>query len=155
MTETAVALDKQRFDAFVAIGRTALGTALTGAAPVPALAVARQLGIAAADAWMCFDIYKAYFDKDLSERELVDMLGTTGMIVLVGGIASYGTMKVAQSLLNEWLTIFPLGGWLLSGMMTGSSSLLLGLAWMTFVEDTYLKHCPGELPSGTIDITVE
>ena len=80
-------LQKMRYDSLVKITRAMCGAALSGAVPTPTLELAKQLGISVADAWMCFDIYRAYFGKDLSQQDLARMLQTTGVVVLGGGIA--------------------------------------------------------------------
>ena len=64
-------LEKMRYDSLLKIARTMGGAALSGAVPTPTLELAKQLGISIADAWMCFDIYKTYFGKELSKRELI------------------------------------------------------------------------------------
>lgn len=81
-----VDLQKMRYDALLKITRTMGGAALSGAVPTPTLELAKQLGISIADAWMCFDIYKTYFEKDLTKQDLAGMLQTAGVVIL--GVAS-------------------------------------------------------------------
>ena len=75
-------LEKLRYDSLLKITRTMGGAALSGAVPPPTLELAKQLGISIADAWMCFDIYKTYFENDLTKRDLSKMLQTTGVVIL-------------------------------------------------------------------------
>lgn len=135
-------LQKMRFDSLVKITRTMGGVALSGAVPTPTLELAKQLGISIADAWMCFDIYKTYFGKDLSKQDLARMLQTTGVIVLGGGIAGYVGIRLAQALLSEILEHVPIANSLVTGVAFGSSTLIVGLAWLSIVEQSYFRQSP-------------
>ncbi|MFW5691140.1 MAG: DUF6958 family protein [Chloroflexota bacterium] len=139
-TPPARPIERRRADAFLRIGQNALGTSLAAAVPTPALELTKMIGIAAADAWMFYDIYRIYYDERLSASKLKDMLGTAGVIVFTGGVFSYGALKISQSLLGEFLNIVPVFGWMISGVMTGASSVTLGLAWMAFVEAQYREE---------------
>lgn len=128
---------KLRYDALLKITRTMGGAALTGAVPTPTLELAKQLGISIADAWMCFDIYKTYFEKDLTKQDLGKMLATTGVVILGGGIAGYVGIRLAQALLNELLEQIPIANTIISGIAFGSSTLIIGLAWLALVEQSF------------------
>lgn len=130
-------VERKRGDALIRIGQNVVGTSLTAAVPTPALETTKMIGIAVADAWMFWDIYKVYFDQRLSARRLVDMLGDAGIIVLSGGVIGYGVVKVSQSLIGELLNLVPLVGWAINGAMTGMSTAAIGLAWMVYVEEQF------------------
>ncbi len=133
-------LQKMRYDSLIKITRTMGGAALSGAVPTPTLELAKQLGISIADAWMCFDIYKTYFGKDLSKQELARMLQTTGVIVLGGGIAGYVGIRLAQAVLSEILEQVPIANSLITGIAFGSSTLIVGLAWLAIVEQSFFER---------------
>ena len=137
-------LQKMRYDALIKITRTMGGAALSGAVPTPTLELAKQLGISIADAWMCFDIYKTYFGKDLSKQDLARMLQTTGVIVLGGGIAGYVGIRLAQAVLSEILEQVPIANSLVTGIAFGSSTLIVGLAWLSMVEQSFFERSGGE-----------
>ena len=122
------------------ITRTMGGAALSGAVPTPTLELAKQLGISIADAWMCFDIYKTYFDKDLSKQDLARMMQTTGVIVLGGGLAGYVGIRLAQALLSEILEQIPIANSIITGIAFGSSTFIIGLAWLAIVEQSYFER---------------
>ena len=130
-------LQKMRYDALFKILRTMGGAALTGAAPTPTLELAKQLGISVADAWMCFDIYKTYFEKELTRQDLGRMLQTAGVIILGGGIAGYVGIRLAQALLKEILEEIPIANTIISGIAFGSSTLIIGMAWLAIVEQNF------------------
>lgn len=137
-------LDKMRYDALMKITRTMGGAALSGAVPTPTLELAKQLGISIADAWMCFDIYKTYFDKSLTKSDLAKMLGTTGAIALGGGIAGYIGIRLAQALLSEILERIPIANSIITGIAFGSSTFIIGLAWLALVEQSYFAQLSDE-----------
>ncbi len=130
-------LQKMRYDSLLKILQTMGGAALTGAAPTPTLELAKQLGISVADAWMCFDIYKTYFEKELTRQDLGRMLQTAGVIILGGGIAGYVGIRLAQAVLNEILDEIPIANTIISGIAFGSSTLIIGMAWLAIVEQNF------------------
>lgn len=136
-------LEKMRYDSLLKITRTMGGAALSGAVPTPTLELAKQLGISIADAWMCFDIYKTYFEKDLSKQDLGRMLQTSGVVVLGGGIAGYVGIRLAQALLSEILEEIPIANSIITGIAFGSSTFIIGLAWLAIVEQSYFAR-PGD-----------
>lgn len=131
------AIQKKRYDAFLKITRTVSGAALSGAVPGPTLELAKQLGISIADAWMCFDLYRNYFDKELSSQDLAKMLQTTGVVVLGGGIAGYVGIRLAQAVLSEFLENIPIANSIVTAVAFGSSTLIIGFAWLAIVEQQY------------------
>ncbi len=137
-------LQKMRYDSLIKITRTMGGAALSGAVPTPTLELAKQLGISIADAWMCFDIYKTYFGKDLSKQDLQRMLQTTAVVVLGGGIAGYVGIRLAQAVLSEILEQVPIANSLITGIAFGSSTFIIGLAWLSIVEQSYFQQDTGE-----------
>jgi hypothetical protein len=130
-------LERKQADAYTRIAQNVLGTSLTAAVPTPALELTKALAISVADAWMFYDIYRIYYDERLSSQRLQDLLGDAGIIIMTGGIISYGALKISQGFMSEFLNKIPVIGWVASGALTGSSSLLLGLAWMAFIESQY------------------
>ena len=137
-------LQKMRYDSLIKITRTMGGAALSGAVPTPTLELAKQLGISIADAWMCFDIYKTYFEKDLSKQELSKMLQLSGVVILGGGIAGYVGIRLAQAVLSEILEQLPIANSLVTGIAFGSSTLIIGLAWLSIVEQSFFEQSSDE-----------
>jgi len=139
MTKTKT-IERKRAEAVLRITRTAFGTALGGAVPTPALEFAKEIGIAAADAWLMYDIYRIYNDEPLDFSRLQETLGTAGMIVMTGGAVSYISLRIGQGVLNEVLNAVPILGWSLRGIVTGATTVTIGVAWLAFVEDTYRRQ---------------
>ena len=137
-------LEKMRYDSLLKITRVMGGVALSGAVPTPTLELAKLLGISIADAWMCFDIYKIYFEQDLTKRALSNMLRTTGVVILSGGLAGYVGIRLAQALLSEILDQIPIANAIITGIAFGSSTFIVGLAWLAIVEQSYFAQSPDE-----------
>lgn len=137
-------LEKLRYDSLLKITRTMGGAALTGAVSTPTLELAKQLGISMADAWMCLDIYKTYFDTDLSKQELGKMLQMSGAVILSGGLVGYVGIRLAQALLSEILEQIPIANSIITGIAFGSSTFIIGLAWLAIVEQSYFAQSTDE-----------
>ncbi len=133
-------LDQKRLDAMLRITQNAIGTGLAGAVPMPAMETAKQLGIAVSDAWMFWDIYRIYFNEQITSEKLSDILNKAGMIIVTGGVVSYATLRVSQGILGGILSFIPVAGWLLSGALTGSSSLIAGVFWTGLIESYYMAE---------------
>jgi len=131
-------LQKKRYDSFVKVMQTVGGATLTGAVPTPTLEIAKQLGISIADAWMCLEVYRYYFGETLSKQKFSQLLQTTGVIVLGGGIAGYAGIRLAQLILSEILEEIPIANSIITAIAFGSSTFIIGLAWLAIVEQNYL-----------------
>lgn len=133
-------LQKKRYDCLLKITRTMGGVALSGAVPTPTLELAKQLGISITDAWLCLDIYRAYFGKDLTKGDLTRMFQTSAVVLLGGGIAGYVGIRLAQAALSEILDQIPIANSLITAIAFGSSTLIIGLAWLSIVEQSFIEQ---------------
>lgn len=129
---------KKRYDSFVKVIQTVGGATLTGAVPTPTLELAKQLAISVADAWMCLEIYRYYFGENLSKQKFNTLLQTTGVIILGGGLAGYAGIRLAQIILNEILESIPIANSIITAIAFGSSTFIVGMAWLAIVEQNYL-----------------
>jgi uncharacterized protein (DUF697 family) len=133
-------LQKKRYDAFIKVMQTAGGSTLTGAVPTPTLEFAKVLGISIADAWMCFEIYRYYFGESLSQQKFTDLLQNTSVVILGGGLAGYAGIRLAQAILSEILDVIPIANSIITAAAFGSSTVMVGLAWMAIVEQGYIEQ---------------
>ncbi|MYD08833.1 MAG: hypothetical protein F4X02_02200 [Chloroflexi bacterium] len=137
-------LQKKRYDCLLKITRTMGGVALSGAVPTPTLELAKQLGISITDAWLCLDIYRAYFGKDLTKGDLAKMFQTSAVVLLGGGIVGYVGIRLAQAALHELLEQLPIANSLITAIAFGSSTLIIGLAWLSIVEQSFIEQAGDE-----------
>lgn len=133
-------LQKKRYDSFVKVIQTVGGATLTGAVPTPTLEIAKQLAISVADAWMCLEIYRYYFGESLSKQKFSELMQSTGVIILGGGIAGYAGIRLAQAILSEILEVIPIANSIITAIAFGSSTFIVGMAWLAIVEQNYLLH---------------
>lgn len=138
-------LEQKRYRALRRIGLTSMGTAITGAIPAPAFELAKQLGIALANAWMFVDIYEIYFDEELSADKLLDSLGAAGLIVVTGTVVTLSVTAAAQSAIDGLLSLIPIVGWIAAGALASTTTVTFGLAWIAFVETLWADQHP-QLP---------
>lgn len=131
-------LDQKRLDAMLRIVQNAVGTGIAGAVPLPAMETAKMVGIAASDAWMFWDIYRIYFNDSPTSEKLAEMLNKAGMIIVTGGVVSYTALRVSHGILDVFLSVIPVGGWLISGALTGGTSVVAGLFWTGLIESFYM-----------------
>ena len=82
-----------------------------------------------ADALVFSQIYQAYFDEELDEESLKDLLVQTGIALAVGGGLAYISIKLTEGLITEVLNFIPIVGWAVSGTITASVTLTFGTLW--------------------------
>jgi hypothetical protein len=134
----------------MSIGVAAMSTGAASGVPTPVVEVAKQAGIAAADAAMCVKIWQIYLDETLTASDLFDHLSEAGIVAAVAVGIGYGGVKLAEGIVAEAMNILGPVGWLLSAGVTASVTTAVGLAWMLFVEQVYrdritsqgLRHQP-------------
>jgi hypothetical protein len=110
------------------------GTGSVSAAPTPGLEFPKQAFVGLADALVFSNIYQAYFDEDLDEESVKNMLQQTGVAVAVGGGVAYVSIKLTEGLLAEILNFLPGVGWLISGAITASMTVIFGALWATMCD---------------------
>lgn len=132
-------LGKKRLDAAIAIATYAVGSGTASAAPTPGGELPRQLLLTASDILMYTKIWKTYFEEDLSEKTIVEILTELGLVSAVGAGAAYIVGKATTAALKEltnWLG--PLG-WGFTAAIAGSFSGLFGAAWALYCDNLYLQ----------------
>lgn len=134
-------LNKKRRAALLKIAFTASSTFAASLSPTSALETVKQISLSVVDALMCYEIYKIYFDDEPSVQNLSNMLGASGIILVGGGLASHTVLRISQSFLDEVLNCAP-PLMILSGVLSGSGSVTIGLAWMYYLEKKYSATSP-------------
>lgn len=109
-------------------------------APTPTIEIPKQVVLGFADITMCLMIWKTYFKEELSEKDLLEMMGGASLIVLAAGGTGYVIAKGASGLLHEVLNAAILPGWLISGVVAASGTAVLGAAWIWFCDKKYQER---------------
>lgn len=125
-------------EAMVRIVRAAVGTTISRAIPSPAPALAKEISITLADAWMLYDVYRVYYEEPPTTERLVELLESAG---LTPGTAAgfYGGLRAVQAALARLVGAVPYVGWLLAAMVTCAATLALGTLWQMFLEEVYRR----------------
>ena len=136
-TQLEAELEKKRMTALLCLFGAALATGASSALPTPVLEVPKQLALGAADAGLCLTIYQIYFGDVVTGRDLLALLQEAGLVTVISGAVGYAGVKVLQGMFDEAANLLTLPGFLLSGTITASETLLIGALWMLYCEDRY------------------
>ncbi|BAZ06920.1 hypothetical protein [Calothrix sp. NIES-3974] len=135
-------LGKKRLDAALAIATYAVGSGTASAAPTPGGELPRQLLLTASDILMYTRIWKTYFEEDLSEKNVVEILTELGLVSIVGAGAAYIAGKATTAALKELTNLLGPLGWGFTAAIAGSFSALFGAMWTLYCDNLYLQQNP-------------
>jgi hypothetical protein len=124
-------LSRRRWQACSAL-LTGIGASGAGAAVphfIPGVGVVKHTAIATADLVMLGAIYTVYFGERPEDEQLWVMLVKANALVVVGGVLTYGTIKIMDWAVDELLQFVPIVGQVASGVISGSVSATLGAFW--------------------------
>ena len=133
-------LGKKRLDALWTIARYAAGGGAISAVPVPGQEVSKQIALTASDILLYTTIWKIYFEEDLSNKQLLEMLAELGLITIAAAGTAYIAVKSTTVLLKEISNLFGPVGWGVAAAITGSVTGLLGAAWLWYCEGLYSER---------------
>jgi hypothetical protein len=132
-------LYKKRRNALRVLLGAAATTGAASAAPTPGLEGPKQASIAIGDVVLMASIYNVYFDDDIGIETVKDMLTELGFVAAVSGGLAYGGVKATEAILSEVLNWVPVIGWIVSGVITASVTLTVGVLWL-WACDTAMRQ---------------
>lgn len=135
-------LGKRRLDSASIIMTCALGNASVSVAPTPGIELPKQFLMSASDVLMYARIWKIYFEEDLSNKNIVDMLTELGFVCAVGAGTGYVVSKVSTAILKEITNWTGPLGWGITAAIAGSLSGLFGAAWALYCDNLYSQKHP-------------
>ncbi|MEA5572247.1 hypothetical protein [Calothrix sp. UHCC 0171] len=134
-------LGKKRLDTTLAIATYAVGSATAAAAPTPGGEIPKQILLTASDVLMYTKIWRIYFEEDLSNKSVVEMLTELGLVSAVGAGSAYVISKASAAILKEIANWTGPIGWGIIAAIAGSLSGLFGAAWALYCDNLYnQKH---------------
>ena len=136
VTMSELTLQKKQRKSLALILEFALGSTAASSVPTPAFEVSKQIVLAAADVTLCWKIYALYYDEDLSIENIVELLKRAGIIASVGSVLLYTGARTGQGLADEVLNLSGIGT-LVSGVIAGSSTTLVGLAFLAWINNAW------------------
>ena len=135
-------LGKKRLDTISIIVTCALGNASVSAAPTSGGELPKQFLLTAGDVLMYSRIWKLYFEEELSNKSVVEMLGELGLVSAVGVGTGYVVSKVSTAVLKEIINWTGPLTWFVIATLAGSLSGLFGAAWALYCDNLYLQKYP-------------
>jgi hypothetical protein len=128
---------QKRNKAAIAILAAAVGTGVVVLNPAPNLDLAKQVFITIADVAMCIMLWDIYFDEELSQKNLQSILSELCLITLSSIVTAYILAKGLTALMNVLVLLLGGLGWLISGIVAGITTGLLGMGWTFYCDDWY------------------
>lgn len=128
---------KKRIEAVLAIAGYAASGGAVSALPSPGAEMPKQFVLTAADIGMYTLIWKIYFEEDLSQKNLLEILAELGMVTIGAMGTAYVVAKVSTAILSEINDWFGPIGWGVKAAIAGTLSSLFGLAWTLYCDNLY------------------
>ncbi|BAZ50121.1 hypothetical protein JMG10_42085 [Nostoc ellipsosporum NOK] len=133
-------LGKKRLDTAVAIATYTIGSGTASAVPTPGVEIPKQLLVTASDILMYTNIWKIYFEEDLSKKELLEILAQLGLVAIGATGTAYIVTKASTAILKEITNWTGPLGWGVTAAIAGSLSGLFGLAWGLYCDHLYSQR---------------
>jgi hypothetical protein len=130
-------LGKKRLEAALAIASYAVGSGAASAAPTPGVEIPKQLILTASDILMYTNIWKIYFEEDLSSKGVLEMLAEVGIVVVAATGTAYIVAKGTTALLNEITDWLGPMGWGVSAAISSSLTGMFGSMWALYCDRLY------------------
>ncbi|QSJ18902.1 hypothetical protein JYQ62_09185 [Nostoc sp. UHCC 0702] len=131
---------KKRLDAAIAITTYAVGSGTASAVPTPGVELPRQLLLTASDILMYTNIWKIYFEEDLTSKGLLEILRELGLVTIGATGTAYLVTKATTAILKELSNWTGPLGWGVTAAIAGSLSGLFGLAWTLYCDHLYSQR---------------
>lgn len=130
-------LGKKRLEAALAIASYAVSSGAASAAPTPGVEIPKQLILTASDILMYTNIWKIYFEEDLSSKGVLEMLAEVGIVVVAATGTAYIVAKGTTALLNEITDWLGPMGWGVSAAISSSLTGMFGSMWALYCDRLY------------------
>lgn len=97
--------------------------------PTPSMETAKQLVVATIDGVLCLRLGKIYFEDDFGMWDLWKALRAGGGVVGLGGLATYGAVKLVDGLAAEAFNFGGPPGWALSAATAATATFAVRTAF--------------------------
>lgn len=141
--DTQRQLGHKRLNVLIAIAGYAAGGGTAASMPTPCMEIPKQLVLTTSDILMYTSIWKIYFEDELSQKRLMEMLVDVGLVTVAAVGTAYFVARTSTAILSEvtdWVGPF---GWGFSAAISGSVAGLSGLAWALYCDRLYAHHLAG------------
>jgi hypothetical protein len=135
-------IGKKRLEAVLAIATYSLGSGTASAAPTPGGEIPKQILLSAADVLMYTSIWKIYFEEDLSQKQLLEILAELGLVTVAATGTAYVVSKATTAIIKEISNWTGPLGWGVTAAIAGSLSGLFGVAWAIYCDHVHSQREP-------------
>lgn len=113
------------------------GNALVAATPSVDLETVKQVFISLSNIAMFVIVWDAYFDEQLSKKNLRSILQDLFTVTCICLITTLVVSQVIVKTSENLTTILGAEGWLVAGAIAALATAMLGLIWAFYCDDLY------------------
>ncbi|MBD2501936.1 hypothetical protein [Anabaena azotica] len=133
-------IGKKRLETVLAIATYSIGSGTATAAPTPGGEISKQIVLTASDGLMYTSIWKIYFEEDLLNKEMLEILAEIGLITASAAGTTYVVSKVSTAIIKEMTNWTGPLGWGVTAAIALSLSGLFGVAWALYCDHLYCQR---------------
>jgi hypothetical protein len=133
----AGSLTKKRWRAVLQIAAYSGANIVFAGTPKPGAEIPTQIALTGTDFVMCATIFYEYYNEQISQERILEILGAGGLIVAIAGGGGYAIAGGASGLIAEVTNWLGPVGWAASGLLAARGTALLGLIWLAIIDRAY------------------
>lgn len=130
-------LEKKRLDTTLAIANYAASSSTVVTAPTPGLELPKQVILTASDTLLYATIWKIYFEEELAQKDLLEILVEVGVVAVTSAGTTYLISKGSLAILCELTDWLGPPGWALKIVVSGSLIGMVGVVWAMICDRMY------------------
>ena len=133
-------LGKKRLEAAWTIAGYATDGGAVSVAATPGIEVPKQLLLAVSDVLMYGTIWKIYFEEDLTQKELLEILAELGLVTVTATGAAYLVAEATSAIAREIADWLGPSGWGVSAIIASSLTATIGALWALHCDQLYQER---------------
>ena len=133
-------LGKKRLEAAWTIAGYATGGGAVSVAATPGIEVPKQLLLGISDVLMYGTIWKIYFEEDLTQKELLEILVELGLVTVTATGAAYLVAEATAAIAREIADWLGPSGWGVSAIIASSLTATIGALWALHCDQLYQER---------------
>ena len=130
-------LNNIRRRAFITILAAVCGNALVAAIPSIDIETVKKLFITLTNVAMFIVVWDAYFDEQLSQKNIISILKDLFTITCISLITTLIISKVIIRTIDNLTAILGSKGWIIVGIIAALTTAILGIVWAVYCDDLY------------------
>jgi len=102
--------------------------------------VPKQVLLAVSDVLMYGTIWKIYFEEDLAQKELLEILAELGLVTVTATGAAYLVAEATSAIAREIADWLGPSGWGVSAIIASSLTATIGALWALHCDQLYQER---------------